>query len=164
MSEEPFQSILDYDLEGLHRFVLSTPREEWGMSESGRTLLQLAYHKDSALLGVVIIAAVPESISEVDWTYDQLIKDLIEEYSEESLCAGWYQDIEYILWGVINREYTFDDDDRLDWLPDEIKESILKVAKLGDTWATWPDDADTIINVDIETWLGMYEAWEETKS
>jgi len=164
MIEEPFQSILNRDLGKLHRFVLSAPREKWGMSESGRTPLQLAYHKNSAILGVVIVATAPESISEVDWTYDQLIKEVIEEYSEESLCAGWYQNIEYILWAVINRQYTFDDNDRLDWLPDEIKECILRAAKLGDTWATWPDDEDAIKNVDIEAWIEMYEAWKKTKS
>ena len=164
MIEEPFQSILNYDLVKLNHFVLSEPRDNWGKSESGRTPLQLAYHKNSALLGAVIVAAYPASISEVEWTYDQLIKEVIEEYSEESLCAGWYQNIEYILWAVVNREYTFDDNDRLDWLPDEIKECILKVAKTGDTWATWPDDEDTVKNIDIEQWLEMYEVWKKRKS
>lgn len=160
MIEKQFQSILDYDLEKLNQFVQTTPSEKWGTSNSGRTLLQLAYHKGSALLGTVIVSAYPNSIAEVDWTYNQLMKEVIEEYSEISLCAGWHIDIELILWAVITNEYKFNDHDRLNWLPDDIKNCILNVANLSNTWATWPHDEDKVIFVSIEKWIVMYENWK----
>jgi len=162
--KEPFISILNYDLKSLYKYVSETPQVKWGLSESGNTPLQLAFNKGSALIGATIIAFAPERIREVKWTYQELIQSLIEEYSEESLCSGWNQDIECILWAVINHEYSFHEDDRLNWLPEEIMECILTVAKQGNTWSAWRENMDFIEHMPMSKWLPLYDSWKNENS
>ena len=161
---EPFRSILNYDLLSLYKYVSETPQSKWGLSESGKTPIQLAYDKGSALLGATIIAFAPENISEVKWTYEDIIQNLIEEYSEESLCSSWNQDIECILWAVINHEYSFHDNDRLNWLPEETMSCILTVAKNGNTWSAWRDNMESIEHMTLNKWLDLYELWKKKNS
>ncbi len=162
--QDPFKNILNYNFESLHQFIAEVPKSEWGTSESGRTPIQLAYHKGSALLGIVLLAAAPESIDEVNWTHETILQEAIEEYSEQSLCSGWNTDIECELWAIINQEYTFHEDDRLDWLTEETKASILKIANLAKIWPTWRSEMEDVELVPLERWIPIYNGWKQSRS
>ena len=102
---EPYRSILDQEFDDLYQYVSSVGRSHWGVSETGRTAAQLAYHTGSGVSTAIIVGAYPEVISEIDWSYEQLIVELIAEYSELSLCSGWNNGIEYELWAVLKKRH-----------------------------------------------------------
>jgi hypothetical protein len=162
MAREPFNCILNYDIDGLCRFVAHTPIEDWGVSDSGRSPIQVAYHKGSGLLAAIIVAKYPECLNEVNWNYGKLIQVLIEEFSEESLCSGWNDNIECELWAIVNNEYMFTESDRLDWLPECAKEAILKVAQTSGIWVAWRSSMKSITEVPLSNWHEIYADWKAT--
>lgn len=164
MVKEPFNSILNRDLSGLCRFVDDVPADQWGLSQSSRSPTQFAAGAGFAIATAVFIAAAPGSMNEIEWSFETLIENVIAEFSESSLCSGWNDNIEYELWSIINHQHTFLEHDRLDWLPDKVKESIKNVANLGNCWVMWSDATPDPKPINLSRWQEHYELWRSERS
>ncbi len=162
--KEPFKSILDYDLDAIHMFVESVPREQWGNSESGRTPMQVATDSGSAIITVIFLYSAPDCITEISWSYESLLQKVVEEFSQETLCSGWNLDIECELWAIINNEYNYEEQDRRDWLPDKTKACILGVAAQAGFWPVWRCEMKDVEVLSIDHWRKIYADWKQSHS
>ena len=159
---EPYRSILDQEFDDLYLYVSSVGRSHWGVSETGRMAALLAYHTGSGISTAIIVGAYPEVISEIDWSYEQLIVELIAEYSELSLCSGWNDGIEYELWAVLNNDLIAEGPVRMSWPSEGVKQSILKVAKHAEKWALWSESQGKPVAINLSNWLGLYSQWRKS--
>lgn len=78
--KEPYRSILERDFDSLYKYISDTPQHAWGVSDTGRTPAQLAFHSGSGISTAIIIAEYPAALYEISWGYEQLIEKLIWEY------------------------------------------------------------------------------------
>ena len=160
--KEPYRSILEHDFDSLYQYISTTPHGEWGLSEAGRTPAQMAFHSESGISTAIIIAEYPEALNEIGWSYEQLIEELIGEYSELSLCSGWNDNIEYELWAVLQNEYPNENPIRMGWPSSGVKECILKVANRAKKWVVWGDDHREPTAVDLDQWNTLYASWQKS--
>lgn len=159
---EPYRSILDQEFDNLFQFVTTIPRARWGLSETGRTPAQLAFQTGSGISTAIIVGEFPEALAEIEWSYEQLIEELISEYSELSICSGWNEEIEYELWAVLNDEYRAESPVRLLWPSSGVKQSILKVARQAEKWVVWNENQKGPTPINLNEWLDLYSLWKKS--
>ena len=153
-----FQLILDRKVNELADLVFSHPPSSWGVSKSGRSPLELAYHSHSPISCAVLVANDPDSLREIPWTFENLIEAVIREYSDMTYCAGWFDGIEKILWAVVINEYELQSNDRLDNLSKRVVACIKRVAELGNIWVIWDDEKGNPKPVTLAKWHQIYAA------
>ena len=80
-----------------------------------------------------------------------LLINVMSAISEERWCAGWMQNLEYVLWdAVIGRREDI-------CSPEEIKQLKYLSEKCGG-WIVWDEQAKGERFVPMQDWLRLYEA------
>ena len=90
------------------------------------------------------------------------LQEAMAEISESVWCAGWLNDLGFILWAHINRDdrpnvnlaRTSDDEYH--------RASFVRLTTAAATdggWCYWPVGSDGVRYVSMEKWLPTYEGW-----
>jgi len=86
------------------------------------------------------------------------LQQALLEISEHSMCAGWYGDLEYIVWDRLGRGAS-----RLGQvvLTEMLLARLQRLSEAAGGWFVSPEDdgIDGPVFVERETWLHMYTGW-----
>jgi len=86
-----------------------------------------------------------------------LLINVMSAISEERWCAGWMQNLEYVLWdAVIGRREDI-------CSPEEIKQLKYLSEKCGG-WIVWDEQAKGERFVPMQDWVRLYEAQRRKSS
>jgi hypothetical protein len=96
-----------------------------------------------------------EGLSEEARTAASLLERLMSDVSEETWCAGWFSDLEYLLWDAIART-------RPDWCSPQIQKQLRFLSNLCGGWIIW-DTTRGRQYVPLGDWLSNYASWRGAK-
>jgi hypothetical protein len=148
------------DIKTLRKVVQSENELLYQPSENGTVPLLLAKQKGVKRFEVAIARQVNYQAYYSQEELKRLLVDYISELSEEYWCAGWYADIEYELWEILDlsieemepfwqRRVEPQDLSDLKWL-----------SQVTSSWGKWDDEREDI-PVSLEEWKKNYQQWKE---
>jgi hypothetical protein len=105
-------AILDSDLPAIRSLIANDPEAARARSDSGRTPSQVAHAAANFLATIAILRHAPNCIAEIPTTPQELLVNVIADFSQSTLCSGWNQNIEYDLWALVidDKSYSRDYD------------------------------------------------------
>ncbi len=156
--EPIIRAILDADLPEVRRLIASDAKTAWTKSESGRTPAQVAYASGNYSVTAAILRNTPQCIDELPTTPAELLKDLIRDFSQSTLCSGWNQNIEFDLWALIIEDSDYIRDyDRYLRVDREHLNVISWIASWAEGWFHWPDSSDSPTFISMAAWEERYQ-------
>ena|SRR6266508_2586202 len=96
-----------------------------------------------------------EGLSEEARIAAEILQRLMSDISEETWCAGWLSDLEYLLWDVVVGE-------RPDWCDPEIPKQLRFLSDRCGGWIVW-DRARGQEYLPLNAWLSRHASWREAK-
>jgi hypothetical protein len=96
-----------------------------------------------------------EGLSEEARIAAELLQRLMSDISEETWCAGWLSDLEYLLWDAVAGE-------RPDWCGPEIPKQLRFLSDRCGGWMVWDKERGQEY-LPLDDWLSRYASWRGAK-
>ena len=83
------------------------------------------------------------------------LKTEIQHYSEMHWCAGWFQDIEFIIWLFAHRDVDYSMFDK------NLCRKLVEIGKRHNVWLYWDSGINEVLPTTIDEWEEKMANWQE---
>ena len=156
---EPFiRAILESDLPKVRSLIANDPKLAHTGTESGKTPVQLAYGAENYPVTAILLKNTPRCIDEIPVSPPDILRELIGDFSQATLCSGWNQNIEFDLWALViaDQNYQRNYDSYLA-VDSEALNDIGWISSWAEGWFHWPDSEESPRFVGINEWQALYQ-------
>ena len=134
---EIIETILSNDRTGLSKLCSENPNSLFEVSQnSGKSVLQIA-KEQSPNIYLCVLKHAPENIhNKINW--EELLLDYISYVSNHFMSSQWYENIEYLLWGIMfgelkSKDLIINQNQIDDFIINDLKFIVSKT----NSWPLW---------------------------
>ena len=114
-------------------------------------IVNLPKRKGVKMIEAILINRFPNALDHYSLKEKQnFMPMLISEVSQDIYCAGWYSDIEFILWNWIHDESTIPKIINLRVVKEDLSD-LKSISEKLQLWAYW-DNIDEDKSIEIQEW------------